>query len=142
MLYYNLIKGKSISYLQIISAVVNYRIDLTFPYYLDVCSTVEEPVYNADFYVFTKTGMCNRECWCGCTWDTCKEYLCVTCRLKNMENNPLCVKRFGDEIYEEHEIFAFKFTEEQKAFMNKIDHRDEDAIKELSVRIKELFGNV
>ncbi|MEJ2650179.1 MAG: hypothetical protein P8016_17435, partial [Sedimentisphaerales bacterium] len=110
MSLYNLINGMNADLAVLISVIIGENIQDKFPRFRDVFLEVEESRYKADYYVYTRMGGGNRECW----EDNKPDCKCPACVAAKIEQSPECVGRYDDNFDCTYSNFCMNFTDAQK----------------------------
>lgn len=122
MSLYNALFGMNADLAVILSGIVGYRIDEDFPRFRNVFTDVDDApkhLKGADFYVYTRMGGGNRECWGsteqeGAPADVQFDCLCSACKADRLEARDGCIGSYDDSYDCTYRSFAMKFTEKQR----------------------------
>ena len=135
MTFYNLINGRNTELVMVLSAIVGYRIDEEFPRFRDAFMKDDESPYEADYFVYTRMGGGNRECWEGCT----DKEPCAACQADAIEEWDTCVGSYDDEFDRTYRTFCMVFTEDQKKMFGACLDGDEAVINKLCNIANEMY---
>jgi hypothetical protein len=146
MSLYNLVHGMNSNIAVTLSGIVGYRIDERFPRFRNIFTEAEDAPENlksADFYVYTRMGGGNYNCWEDKYTPDCD---CPAHKVYALEKEPWCLGGWDDDFDCTYRTFAIKLTEAQKAefdgmLANGISDDLFERILSLHPKLKEMVEN-